>query len=105
MFIKNNKAISYLAFESGKWDMADVMIIGMLMTFIGFNGILNGQLANLNIHNETLNTATLNNTSLEPGYFIFTAYVIFERLLSYVLKRMSSYKVPNKKRRKITTAS
>jgi len=37
MFYKNNKVINYLAFEASKWDMADVMIVGMLMTYIGLN--------------------------------------------------------------------
>ena len=86
-FLRNNKIVNYIAFEAGKWDMADVMVIGILMTFIGLNGILKSQLSNLNIHNDTLSTSTVNFTSLQPGYFIFAAYVLFELLLSYILKR------------------
>jgi hypothetical protein len=67
--------------------MADVMIVGMLMTYIGLNGILKSQLSNLNIHNASLNVVTVNGTSLQPGYFIFTTYVLFSFLLSYILKR------------------
>ena len=89
LFIKtlgNNKVLNYLAFESGKWDMADVMIVGMLMTYIGLNGILKSQLTNLNIHNDTLTTSTVNYTSLQPGFVIFAGYVVFELALSYILK-------------------
>ena len=86
-----NKALRYLAFDAGKWDMADVMVVGILMTYIGLNGILQSQLSNLNIHNSLLTTITVNNTSLRPGYFIFVGYVIFAFILSYILKRITPH--------------
>lgn len=84
-----NKIVRYLTFELGKWDMSDVMIVGMLMTYIGLNGILKSQLSGLNMHNSSLNVVTANGTSLQPGYFIFAGYVLFAALLSYILKRVS----------------
>jgi len=84
--------VRYLAFEAGKWDMADVMIVGMLMTYIGLNGILKSQLANLNMHSGSLVMETANGTSLQPGYFIFAGYVLFAMLLSYILKRIKPVK-------------
>jgi hypothetical protein len=84
--IAENKVVKYLAFESGKWDMADVMVVGILMTYIGLNGILKSQLSNLNINNDFLTTTTANNTSLQPGYFIFVGYVVYAFLLSYIFK-------------------
>ena len=69
--------------------MSDVMVVGILMTYIGLNGILQSQLSNLNIKNDFLTTVTANNTSLQPGYFIFAGYVIFENILSYILKRIA----------------
>jgi paraquat-inducible protein A len=102
LFITNNKVINYLAFEAGKWDMADVLIVGLLMTYIGLNGILRSQLTNLNIHNETLVTATVNNSSLQPGYYIFVAYVIFEIILSRALVRIAGYE-PRPRRQKKKT--
>jgi hypothetical protein len=98
MFYKNNKVINYLAFEAGKWDMADVMIVGMLMTFIGLNGILRSQLTDLNIHTAALTTHTVNYTSLQPGYFIFMGYVVFELVLSYILRKMAPAFVKPKRR-------
>lgn len=83
-----NKVVRYLTFELGKWDMADVMVVGILMTYIGLNGILKSQLSNLNINNEFLTTTTVNYTSLQPGYFIFVAYVAFEIVLTYILNRI-----------------
>ena len=89
--IAQNRAVKYLAFQSAKWDMADVMVVGVLMTYIGLNGILKSQLSNLNIHNSLLTTTTANNSSLQPGYFIFVAYVVFAMALSYILKRITPY--------------
>jgi len=97
IYVLSNKTIArhpvvrYLTFELGKWDMADVMIVGVLMTYIGLNGILKSQLSALNIHTESLNVITDNGTSLQPGYFIFVGYVFFGALLSYVLKRVSPH--------------
>ncbi|MEJ5995094.1 paraquat-inducible protein A [Pedobacter sp. Du54] len=92
--IAENKITRYLAFESGKWDMADVMVVGILMTYIGLNGILKSQLQDLNLKNEFLSTTSVNYTSLQPGYIIFVGYVTFAYILSYLLKKVRC--APNK---------
>jgi hypothetical protein len=83
-----NKVVRYMAFDLGKWDMADVMVVGIAMTYIGLNGILQSQLSNLNIKEELLTTVTQNNTSLQPGYFIFVGYVVYAGILSLILKKI-----------------
>ena len=88
--LAENKVIKYLAFESGKWNMADVMVVGIAMTYIGLNGILKSQLSSLNIHNDMLTTITTNNSSLQPGFLIFVAYVIYEIVLGKMLKQVTS---------------
>lgn len=87
--ISENKVTRYLAFESGKWDMSDVMVVGILMTYIGLNGILKSQLSDLNLKNEFLTTTTVNYTTLQPGYIIFVGYVVFAFIISYMLKKIS----------------
>ncbi|MEO5912424.1 MAG: paraquat-inducible protein A [Pelobium sp.] len=89
--IAENKVVKYLAFQSGHWDMADVMVVGIVMTYIGLNGILKSQLSNLNFDNAYLHTNTVNETSLQPGYIIFVGYVIVAYTLSYILKRISPH--------------
>ncbi len=89
--IAENKVIIYFAFKSGKWSMADVMVIAILMTYIGLNGILQSQLSNLNIHNNALTVITTNNTALQPGYIIFVGFVLFGLLLSTILKYITPY--------------
>lgn len=89
--IARHPVIRYMTFELGKWDMADVMVVGVLMTYMGLNGILKSQLSSLNIRTESLQIYTDNGTSLQPGYFIFTGYVLFAALLAYILKRVSPH--------------
>ncbi len=84
-----NKVIHYFAFQSGKWSMADVLVIAILMTFIGFNGIVNNTLSDLNMNNGTITSITTNNTSMQPGYIIFIGFVLYSFTLSYILQNIS----------------
>lgn len=90
----SRKVLRFLAFDLGKWDMADVMVVGIGMTYIGLNGILQSQLSGLNIKNDTLQTVTANNSALQLGFFVFVAYVAFAKVLSVVLKRIDERNGP-----------
>ncbi|MBE7176349.1 MAG: paraquat-inducible protein A [Mucilaginibacter polytrichastri] len=81
--------IHYFAFNSGKWSMADVMVVAIMMTYFGFNGILDSQLKSLNINTDNLSSITTNNTSLQPGYMLFVLFVLFGLVLSEILKRIT----------------
>ena len=89
--IAENKYVKYFAFQSGKWSMADVIVIAILMTYIGLNGLLDNQLAFLNIKSQELTIITTNNTALQPGYIIFISFVLYGLTLSTILK----YITPN----------
>jgi hypothetical protein len=89
--IARHPVVRYLTFELSKWDMADVMVVGVIMTYIGLNGILKSQLSGLNITTDSLKVITENGTSLQPGYFIFAGYVLFSIVLSVILKRVSPH--------------
>ena len=89
--IAENRIIKYFAFQSGKWSMADVIVIAILMTYIGLNGLLDKQLAMLNLHSETLTLITTNNTALQPGYIIFISFVLYGLILSTILKYITPY--------------
>jgi len=87
-----NKIIHFFAFESGKWSMADVLVLAVLMTYIGFNGIVNSTLSDLNMNNGTITSVTTNNTSIQPGYIIFVGFVVYSFTLSYILKNVSHFR-------------
>lgn len=89
--IAQNKIIRYFAFESGKWSMADVIVIAILMVYIGLNGLLDSQLKSLNIRSDDLNVITTNNTALQPGFIIFISFVLYGLILSTILKFISPH--------------
>jgi len=84
--LAENKVIKYFAFQSGKWSMADVIVIAILMTYIGLNGLLESQLESLHINSDFLTIITTNNTALQPGYIIFISFVLYGLTLSTILK-------------------
>lgn len=89
--LAENKVIKYFAFQSGKWSMADVIVIAILMAYIGLNGLLERQLANLDIPVDSLTLISTHNTALQPGYIIFIAFVLFGLILSTILKFISPH--------------
>ncbi|MNX85353.1 Paraquat-inducible protein A [compost metagenome] len=89
--IAQNKIIRYFAFESGKWSMADVIVIAILMVYIGLNGLLDSQLKSLNIKSDDLNVITTHNTALQPGFIIFISFVLYGLILSTILKFISPH--------------
>jgi len=89
--LAENKFIKYFAFQSGKWSMADVIVIAIMMTYIGLNGLLETQLSSLNISSESLTIITTNNTALQPGFIIFISFVLYGLILSTILKFISPH--------------
>jgi len=89
--IAENKFIKYFAFQSGKWSMADVIVIAIMMVYIGLNGLLEKQLSSLNINSDSLTIITTNNTALQPGFIIFISFVLYGLILSTILKFITPY--------------
>ncbi|RYG18366.1 MAG: 2-methylisocitrate lyase [Chitinophagaceae bacterium] len=90
----SRKVLRFMAFDLGKWDMADVMVVGIAMTYIGLNGILKSQLSGLNMNNDTLKTVTSNDSALQLGFFVFVTYVAYTIVLSFILKRIDEKNGP-----------
>ena len=85
--IRESKLIKFFAFQSGKWSMADVTVVAIFIAYISFRGVLNTQLAGLNIKEANVEIIATNDTALQPGYILFTAFVLFGFALSGILKR------------------
>lgn len=85
---RSNKVLHWLAFKSGKWSMADVMVVAIFMAYVGFNGILDSQMEILDVKSDSLTSVGTNYTSLQPGYILFIAFVVFSLILSVILKRI-----------------
>jgi hypothetical protein len=79
--------INFFVLRSGKWSMADVMVVAIFMAYIGFNGIITSQFGKLKNASEELVILTTNGTSLQPGYYIFLSYALLAMGLSVLLHR------------------
>jgi len=64
---RENPVIKFFVLKSGKWSMADVMVVAMFMTYIGFNGIITNQLGQLSSSVQELEILTTNGTPFSRG--------------------------------------
>ncbi|GAB4380053.1 MAG: hypothetical protein Kow0075_11110 [Salibacteraceae bacterium] len=85
--VKPKGFLRWMVYKSGKWSMADVMVVAIFMSYVGFNGILNDQLATLEMHEQTLTSIATNLTSLQPGFILFLFFVLYSLFISHRLKQ------------------
>lgn len=88
--VKENPVIKFFVLKSGKWSMADVMVIAIFMAYIGFNGIIDSQFGQLTSAAKELVILTTNGTSIQQGYYLFLTYVLLALFLSHLLSRKST---------------
>jgi hypothetical protein len=88
--VRKNKVVQFFAFKSGKWSMADVNVVAIFMAYIGFKGILDSELAHLNMKTDSLASISTNQTTLQPGFILFLAFVLFGLILSVILQKITS---------------
>jgi TRAP-type C4-dicarboxylate transport system permease small subunit len=86
---QDNKVLAWLALKSGKWSMADVMVVAIFMAFVGFDGILDSQLQNMNYNNDNLHSLSTNQTALQPGFLLFLGFVLYGLILAAILKKVA----------------
>jgi hypothetical protein len=84
---RENTVIKFFVLKSGKWSMADVMVVAIFMAYIGFNGIITSQFGQLSSAGQELVILTTNGTSLQPGYYLFLTYTLLALFLSGFLTR------------------
>ncbi len=85
--IKRNKVIEIVIFYLGKWSMADVFVVAILMSYIGFYGLLSTQLGSMAGASDEVNLKTVNYSSLSPGVIFFSCYCIFSIVMSTLIHR------------------
>jgi Paraquat-inducible protein A len=84
---RDNPVIKFFVLKSGKWSMADVMVVAMFMAYIGFNAIITNQFDQLSTAGQQLDLVTTNGTALQPGYYLFLAYCLLGLFLSEFITR------------------
>ena len=89
---RENPVIKFFVLKSGKWSMADVMVVAIFMAYIGFNGIISSQFGQLKSAAQEMVILTTNGTSLQPGYYVFLAYTLLALWLSeFLTKKPPAY--------------
>lgn len=74
--LRGNPVVRFFALKSGKWSMADVMVVAIFMAYIGFDGIIASQLSGFADATEQVDVLTTNGTSLELGFFMFLGFCL-----------------------------
>lgn len=90
--LRSSSVVVFFALKSGKWSMADVMVIAIFMAYIGFNGMITSQLDLISggSFRSGVDVLTTNGTSLQIGFFMFLAFCISSLLVSSMMDRESS---------------
>lgn len=87
--INRNRLVRFFVLKSGKWSMADVMVVAIFMAYIGFNGIVDNQMENFAESAEPVEVFTTNGTQLLTGFYLFLSFVLSGMALSELVRRNS----------------
>jgi hypothetical protein len=84
--LRANRLVYFFALRSGKWSMADVLVVAMLMAYVGFSGLVESQLAAMAGSGRGVDVLTTNGTALQLGFYLFLAFVLASLVLSALLE-------------------
>lgn len=79
--------VKTVIFYLGKWSMADVFVVAIFMSYIGFYGLINSQLGDLSGQSNSYTLETVNYSKLSPGIIYFTLYCVFSIVMSSIIHR------------------
>jgi hypothetical protein len=85
--LRTNRLMKVLAFELSKWSMADVMVLAIFMSFVAFNGVIEGAFDGLrNVPDIQQVLIPTNASKILPGYYLFIGFCISSIILSRKLQ-------------------
>jgi len=83
--LRTSRIVKFLAFESSKWSMADVMVLAIFMSFVAFNGLVGSAMEGLRDSVGQLAIPT-NSSKILPGYYLFIGFCLASMFLSRKLE-------------------
>lgn len=89
----SNKVVHFLALKSGKWSMADVLVVAVFMAYIGFSGIIENQLSHIENISSRVEILTTDNSSFGVGFLIFMSFCIGSLFISSSIEKSISKSV------------
>jgi hypothetical protein len=84
--LQESRVVRFLALESSKWSMADVMALAIFMSFVAFNGLVANALDGVNATGVDLAIPT-DSSKILPGYHLFIGFCLASLFLSKKLER------------------
>ena len=88
--MRKNGVIRFFALRSGKWSMADVMVVALFMAYIGLSGIITSRLSELERSSRYVEILTNNGTDLQAGFYLFLGFCIAGLVFSSALENEMS---------------
>ncbi len=85
--LRENRLIRFFVIKSGKWSMADVLVVAIFMAYVGFDGIIGSQLDELTRTAKPVEVFTTNGTQLLEGFYLFLLFCISSLILSEIITR------------------
>ena len=86
--VRKKGLMRFLALKSGKWSMADVMVVAIFMAYIGFRGVIGSQLGQLENPDKTVEIITTSKgTALQVGFYLFTCFCLASLALSTITEK------------------
>lgn len=89
--MRSNAAMNFMVFKTGKWSMADVMVVAIFMAYIGFGGIISDQLRQLEGISSNIDILTTNRSSLQLGFYLFTSFTVLSLVVSQKIQNMFTH--------------
>jgi hypothetical protein len=80
--LRANNILEFIVFKTGKWSMADVMVVAIFMAYIGFGGIISDQLRQLEGISQNIDILTTNQSALQLGFYLFTSFTVLSLVVS-----------------------
>ena len=81
------KLVRVFIFYMGKWSMADVFVVAIFMSYIGFYGLISSMLGDFSSQSHSSVAETVNYSKLSPGIIFFTSYCILSIIMSGIIQR------------------
>ncbi|HMJ67670.1 MAG TPA: paraquat-inducible protein A [Cyclobacteriaceae bacterium] len=91
---RSRGVLNFMVFKTGKWSMADVMVVAIFMAYIGFGGIISDQLRQLQGMSGNIDILTTNKSSLQFGFYLFTSFTVMSLVISQKIQSQLSPALP-----------
>lgn len=92
---RDNPLVRFFVFKSGKWSMADVMVVAIFMAYLGFAGVMDSQLKQLDRGKGHLEVLTTSSSELQAGFYFFTAFCLLGLFIAQMANGREARKGPH----------